>query len=461
MTLSIALIVLSTVGLAAILANSLIGQQFENYVMGQQAERIEDIVSGLDAQYEPGTGWNQTLVHAAGMYALYNGYIVKVYDASGQSVWDAEHHDMTLCGNIMNEIAERMSHWRSAAGGKMVSERRTLIQDGQDIGTVAISYYGPFFFTENDFAFVTTLNAALGITAGVALLFAVGVGALLAMRIARPIVKTAGIAGQIASGDYQVHFEGATGSREISELVESVNALAAALGAQETLRRRLTGDVAHELRTPLAAAAAHLEAMIDGVWEPTQERLASLQEELTRLTGLVSDLEKLADAESGDMKLELRAVDLNELAWEAGRKFELEFAKKRLTYTVAGAAVAWGDGARLHQVLTNLISNAVKYTPDGGHVRVLIRTEGDWALIEVEDDGSGIPKDALPLLFERFYRVDASRNRKTGGAGIGLAIVRSIVRAHGGTVEARSEEGHGSRFIVKLPAAPKIPREET
>jgi signal transduction histidine kinase len=457
LTLSIALIVLTTVGLAAVFANLLIGRQFERYVTQQQAQRIRDIVGSLEAQYNPVAGWNEGLVHAAGMYALYDGYIIQVKDAAGQVVWDAEHHDMALCGSIMNEIAQRMSHWRNAANGHRVSETLPLTYNGGEVGRVVVSYYGPFFFTENDFEFLNTLNFALIITAGVSLLFAAGVGAFLAMRIARPVVRTADIAGKIAAGDYSIRYEGPTGSRELQGLVRSVNSLASALNSQEALRKRLTGDVAHELRTPLAAVGAHLEAMIDGVWEPTPERLTGCQEEIARLTGLVADLEALADAESGDMKLELAPVDLAGLAREAGRKFELEFAQKKQAFSVEGGVEALGDRARLHQVLTNLISNASKYTPEGGRIRVSARREGALAVLDVEDDGIGIPKDALPLVFERFYRVDASRNRKTGGAGIGLAIVKSIVRAHGGTVEAHSGEGRGSRFTVKLPAAPGEP----
>jgi signal transduction histidine kinase len=453
LSLAIALIVLLTVGLAALLANNLIGRQFERYVTNQQDQRIQDIVGGLDAQYNPLAGWNESLVHAAGMYALYNGYIVKVYDQKGRTVWDAENHDMALCGSIMGEISERMSHWRSAANGRRMSRKLDLTYNGKNVGTVVVSYYGPFFFTENDFEFLNTLNIALAATAGIALLVALGVGMLLASRIARPVVRTAAIAGRIAAGDYQVRYEGRTGSRELTELVQSVNQLAAALESQEALRRRLTGDVAHELRTPLASVGAHLEAMIDGVWSATPERLTGLQEEVQRLTGLVKDLEALADAESGDLKLETGPVELNGLAREVGRKFELELSKKRLAFEVEGEALALGDRARLHQVLTNLIGNAVKYTPEGGHIRVSAYPEGGQAVVEVRDDGIGIPQDALKLIFERFYRVDPSRNRRTGGAGIGLAIVQSIVRAHGGTVEAESWEGQGSRFVVKLPAA--------
>lgn len=453
LTFSIALIVLITVAMAGLLGNALIGRRFEQYMTLQQTERIQDIVGGLEALYTPGDGWNETLVYAAGMSALYSGYIIKVYDVEGAMVWDAEHHDTALCGRIMDEISVRMSRWHEGAGGHLVSERHQLLYEGREIGSVTIGYYGPYFFTETDFEFINALGAALGITAAVALVFAAGVGALMAARIAQPVVKSAGIAGRIAAGDYEARYEGQTDSRELVALTQSINSLAATLQAQEALRKRLTGDVAHELRTPLAAVSAHLEAMTEGVWEPTPDRLRSCQEEIERLGALVSDLEALAGVESGDMKLELSDVDLSALARDAGRRFELEIQKKRLSFVVEGEAVARGDASRLSQVVANLMSNAVKYTPEGGHIRALVRREGAWAVLEFADDGIGIPENALPLVFERFYRVDKSRSRRTGGAGIGLAIVQSIVRAHGGTVEARSREGEGSRFIVRLPAA--------
>lgn len=454
LSLAIALIVLLTVALTSVLANALIWRRFERYVSEQQALRIADIVGGLNAQYDPRVGWNDTLVYAAGMYALYNGYIIKVYDENGEVVWDAENHDMTLCAHIMEEISGRMRQWRQSAQGEMVTQRHILSHGSRPVGSVTIRFYGPYFFTDNDFEFLNTLNAALAITAGVALAFAFAAGALLAARIARPIVRTARIAGQIARGDYQIRYQGKASSRELLELVEAINALAGTLYEQERLRKRLTGDVAHELRTPLATVGAHLEAMVDGVWAPTPDRLKNCQEEIARLSDLVSDLEQLAVVESGEMNLRFERVDLAELARSAGRAFELELAKKRLNYLVAGEGEAWGDPGRLGQVLTNLVENAVKYTPEGGRIRVLIRRAPGQAVMEVQDDGVGISEEALPLIFGRFYRVDGSRSRKTGGAGIGLAIVRSIVRAHGGEVEVESQPGRGSRFTVRLPAEP-------
>ena len=192
--------------------------------------------------------------------------------------------------------------------------------------------------------------------------------------------------------------------------------------------------------------------MIEGVWEATPERLKSCYEEIGRISGLVRDLEKLAQVESDNLKLEKAPVDLLELADTAGGNFESQSAAKNIALEVTGEpSVVEADGDRLHQVIANLLSNAVKYTSENGHVSVTVRDTPENGVLTVEDDGIGIPRDELPLIFERFYRTDKSRDRKTGGAGIGLTIAKSIITAHNGKIEAASEAGRGSRFIVTLP----------
>jgi signal transduction histidine kinase len=191
---------------------------------------------------------------------------------------------------------------------------------------------------------------------------------------------------------------------------------------------------------------------MEGVWEPTPERLKSCYEEIGRLSGLVSDLEKLSQAENDGTNLRKTPVDLLEAARAVSAGFARGCAKKHIALAVAGAsAVVLADKDRISQVIANLLANAVRYTPENGHIRITARDTPEHGVLAVEDDGIGISEQDLPLIFERFYRADASRTRKTGGAGIGLAIVRSIVAAHDGTVTAESRMGHGSRFTVMLP----------
>ncbi|MDR3287827.1 MAG: HAMP domain-containing protein, partial [Peptococcaceae bacterium] len=438
LTLTILLIVLFTVALISFLTNRLIGQQFEAYVWEQEKTKATDIADNLSRQYDELTqSWNLDFVHGVGMYSLYDGYIIQVYDRDGASVWDAENHDMSLCRQIMDEISARMESKRPQVGGAFTSQSYDLTANGQTVGSVTVSYYGPYFLNDSDFRFLDTLNTVLIAIGGLSLLLSLAAGWILARRLARPISKTAYIAKQIAQGNYDIRFEGRTKTKELDDLVAAINQLADALSEQEHLRKRLSADVAHELRTPLTAVGSHLEAMIEGVWQPTPERLQSCHEEIGRLGKLVADLERLTQAESETLTLHRSLVDLAAIARAASDSLALELKKKNLTLVVNGeSALVFADGDRISQVAANLLSNAIKYTPENGLIRVTTRDTADNGVLIVEDDGIGIPAKDLPFIFERFYRTDQSRTRSTGGTGIGLAIVKSIVQAHGGSVQA-------------------------
>jgi signal transduction histidine kinase len=451
LSLAIAFVVLLTVALISLLSNFFINRQFETYLADRQQARAANIAENL-AQYYDGAAdaWDLNSVHALSMYSLSDGYIIKLRDAAGDGVWDTENHDMETCRRIMGEISERMAF--RGESGAFASRSYALSQDGRRIGAATIEYYGPFFLSESDFSFLYALNAILIGIGALSLLLSLITGRLLAQRIARPIRKTARIAEQIAAGRYDVRFEGRTRTRELHDLVCAINRLASALAKQENLRKQLTADVAHELRTPLATIASHVEAMLEGVWEATPERLKSCHDEILRLCNTVADLERLERAESGNLKLDKSPVELRALAKIACDNFAGRLAAKRLTLETAGEETTVpADRDRLGGVMANLISNAVKYTPEGGAIRVVTRDCKDAGIFTVEDDGPGVPEAELPFIFERFYRADKSRNRATGGAGIGLAIVKSVVTAHGGAVTAENRAEGGCRFCVRLP----------
>jgi signal transduction histidine kinase len=214
------------------------------------------------------------------------------------------------------------------------------------------------------------------------------------------------------------------------------------LERQEEIRKRLTSDVAHELRTPLTAVSANLEAIAEGALEPTPERIGKCYDEIRRLSKLVADMESLAKTESDILNPDKHPLDLFETARAVFDGTD--------GASVSGVSVMVNaDRERVLQVLTNLKSNAEKY--GGGSITVTVSDAGRYGEISVKDDGAGITPEDLPHIFERFYRADKSRNRAIDGAGIGLAIVKSIITAHGGTVSAESEIGSGSTFRVRLP----------
>ncbi|HEX5760321.1 MAG TPA: ATP-binding protein [Thermoanaerobaculia bacterium] len=242
-----------------------------------------------------------------------------------------------------------------------------------------------------------------------------------------------------------------TGADELAELAGAFNGMAAELQRQQQLRRDLTGDVAHELRTPLTAMICRLEALQDGL-ETDAGTLAGFHHELFHLARLVEDLQELALAEAGQLRVEILPCSVAAAASSAARAAGLE-GDPRLRLEVDPAVEVEADAARLRQVLTNLLTNAARHTPDGGTIRVLARREREMVAIEVADTGSGLTAEQLPLVFERFYRTDPARQRATGGSGLGLAIVKTLVEAQGGRVWVRSAPGEGAVFGVVLRGA--------
>ncbi len=451
LSLSILLTLLITIGLIGLLSNWFINREFEKYITELGRERRENIVDDLGRQFDGfKRNWKLDYVHAIGMNALYDGYILKLYDAGGNMVWDAENHDMSLCGQIMNEISARMEE-RGAEGG-FVDNTYEIDQNGKKVGAVSIKYYGPFFMNEADFNFINVMNTVLLVIGILSSACSVVVGCLLARRISRPVTKTAYIAKQISKGNYDIRFEPGTRIRELDDLADAINHLSDALKSQEKLRKQMTADVAHELRTPLTALSSHLEAMIEGLWDATPERLKSCHEEVKRLGTLVEDLGQLAKIEGENLVLNKSRIDLFEIVHTVSDTMKGEISKKNLTLSIEGSPVfAEADKNRFSQVVANLLSNAVKYTPEGGAIGIEVYETDRLGIVKVTDTGIGIPETELPLIFERFYRTDKSRNRKSGGAGIGLAIVKSIVNAHGGTVSAESIKEQGSCFTVSIP----------
>lgn len=448
-----ALLVLVAISLISIVSNIMISREFEEYVKEQQELEASEIAQNISSQYSVANGgWNIDYIHGMGMYALKSGFIIKLYDADENVLWDAEHHDMTLCHEVMQSITVLMQEKRPDLGGDFVTHRYDLKQSNVVVGHLDISYYSPYYMNENAFQFITFLNRILMAVGSVSLIGAAIMEVLLANSIVKPISKVVKITQNISDGDYDTRFQEDIRTKELHELAHAVNQMAESLEEQETLRKRLTSDVTHELRTPVANISSYIEMMIDGAMEPTSERLQSCYDELQRLSGLISDLERLHQVENENLVLDKSDMELRELAQTVMWNFESQLREKHLDGQVTGdTSIVSIDEGRIQQVITNLVSNAIKYSNDGGIVRVVIEDTKDNSIIHVEDSGIGIPQEDLKRIFERFYRTDKSRNRKTGGAGIGLTIVKTIVQAHRGKISVESEEGKGSRFTVVLP----------
>lgn len=300
-------------------------------------------------------------------------------------------------------------------------------------------------------AFGYAVGTALLLGLGAAVVVAVVVALLLSTNISRPLSELASASRRVARGDYAPRVPVAAG--ELGELAASFNAMAATLEATEQRRLDLIGDVAHELRTPIASVRGYVEGLEAGVFEPGPDAWRVLDEQTARLARLVDDLATLWRAQSHDLRLEFESIDGPPLLAEALERHRPLAAERSVSLdlgTVAPVAVR-ADRTRIGQVLDNLIGNAIRYTPDGGHVELSLAGDGPSAVISVRDDGPGLTPEQAVRVFERFYRVDPSRSRDAGGSGLGLTITRSFVEAMGGTIGVASEgPGRGATFTVEL-----------
>ncbi len=305
-------------------------------------------------------------------------------------------------------------------------------------------------------AFQTAMLEALLVSAGVGVLAAVGTSLFVARRILTPLARLLTASQRIAAGHYTERVP-AAGDDELATLAAQFNTMAAALEGTEQRRVALIGDVAHELRTPLATIEGYAEGLLDGVVAPTEETWALIHDEAARLRRLVADLQELSRAEAHQLSLRPAPTAPATLAAQAVTRLAGQFAEQEITLTTAvptALPAVQADPDRILQVIINLLGNTLRYTPAGGTVRLSATRQGAAVLFQVTDSGLGIAPDHLPHLFERFYRVDKARSRALGGSGIGLTIAQAIVEAHGGQMTAASAGlGQGATFSFTVPLA--------
>lgn len=324
---------------------------------------------------------------------------------------------------------------------------------GQQVGTLIVTPLDTPATPVGDFLGAVNRSALLaGI---VAASLALVLGSVLFMQIIRPLRRLLVATQGIASGDLSQRVQ-VKGQDEISQVATTFNHMAETLQRYDTERRNMIGDIAHDLRTPLSVIQGNLEAMLDGVLPTTPEELASVHQETLRLNRLIGDLRTLSLAEAGQLHLQKQSVEPGALVQQVGDRMRLSAQEKDIaleTHIGGDLPEIQADPERLMQVMTNLVDNALRYSPNGTRVIVGAHPAGECVELSVSDNGPGIPPEDVPHLFERFWRAEKSRNRATGGSGLGLAIVKQLVEAHHGQVYVESQAGNGTRFTVHLPVS--------
>lgn len=436
------LVILITVAAVFFFAYQATQSQIRHYqdnVSRLQGDRMQ---VALDSYYLGQDGWDgiEPLVQQWG--SVY-GQRVVLTNAQGITVADS---DSTLLGK---PFPASYSGW---------SQRPLTVPfSTQPIGTLYIS---PPSTTAASLTSLGILYHSLGrffLWGGlIAIAIAIVLSYLFSRRILRPVKSLATAARHIGRGDFSERPQ-VKDSSELGELAIAFNTMADDLEKAENLRRELVADTAHELRTPLSNIRGYLEAIRDGVVTPDTATINSLYEEVTLLSRLVNDLQELALAEAGQLKLTRHEEDVAAIISATVASAGAAALMKEISLDTAipdNLPCCDIDSQRIKQVLHNLLDNAMAHTPRHGSINVTAAQKGPWVEVSVSDSGEGIAPDQLANVFERFYRVDKSRSRATGGHGLGLTIARRLVEAHGGKIEAQSEFGKGSRFSFTLPVCP-------
>ena len=445
---SLIIIVILSIALSI---NSVFNKKFEQYIIRNNENEISNIIDSIRSKYVNGE-WELSSIQQIGEDAISNGIFVDLYDKDSNLVWGAMTYNKNMCHMVMGSIENNMNYMinkNKSNYTEKLFEIKNL--DNEIIGNIKIGSYGLLYYMDNDVDFLKEINKVITSIGIVMVLITIFIAILISNNISKPVEVVSNMANLIGDGDYDNKIDYDSNIVEIDVLIKSIN-LSAKLEEQENLRKRLTTDISHELRTPLTSIQTHLEAMIDGIWEPDTERLNSVNEEVIRLTNLVNQLQNLAKFDSEKSKLNLAKVNVKNLIMNVVYNNQGKALEKNINIECDLESIdSYLDKDKISQVIVNLLSNAIRYTNNGGKIFISSYKENNNLKIQFKDNGIGIPKENIKYIFERFYRVDESRSKNTGGIGVGLTIVKSIIDLHQGTIEVRSELNKGSEFIVILP----------
>ena len=435
---------------------NLLESHFADYVRERQESELEEYSTDLENLYQQNGTWeeNSQAIQRVGRNALQQSVIVRIFDEDGQLLWSPSASEEE---DAKNKVQDHLLHMEQMVGGMesdYVQSRSPLYDGTEEIGMMEIQSVGPYAYTEHDALFISDMESKLVLVAFISLLIPLFFALLVAKKLSSPIVTINDFTKEIAKGRYSSLSLEETGIREIDDLLVSVNDLSLQLQHQQKIRNRLSSDIAHEIRTPLTTLKGNIEAMIDGVWEISEERLYRCYEEVSRITRLIGEIDRINELESQESQLQKTTFDLTELAQQIVDNFQPMLVENKLNCSVSGDRVfISADRDKIHQVLTNLLANAIKFTPSGGRIDLYVSQSKGTASFRIIDNGQGIPPDEVGQIFERFYMAEPSRNSKLGGQGIGLSIVKGIVNAHQGTISVDSIYGKGTTFTINLPKA--------
>lgn len=467
------LVAFSTIVLAGGIINIALNKRFEDYVKNNVQAKNQRIVDSLESIYQEQGSWYNIKQKLMALEMM-TGRRVRITTKNDKNVFDSKYDCMSnrksqrntddncMPGNMRGKgkmgrgMMQNNQDNKSFNSGKKTGQTVKLPIE-VDSKVVGYAHVTPLdregFWSKQDMVFRKTINSSIIIAGVIAGIVALLISFIISKKITSPIQKMTSVAQSMAEGNLARRVD-VDSQDEIGVLGEQLNQLAAHLQKLEKLRKKLTADVAHELRTPITTIQSYIEAFQDGVMSVNQANLNAIHEEIIRLVDLVNDLQELSITEGGRRNFEFEQINLNQFVQNSVQSLVSLFKSKNidLDLNLSNEEIKLHfDRESLNKIIYNILSNAHKYTEQGGEVTIDVTQKDSNAVIRIEDNGIGISEEELPYIFERFYRIDESRTRETGGTGIGLAIVKELVEAHNGQIDVKSELGEGTEFIISLP----------
>ncbi|MGX6977949.1 HAMP domain-containing sensor histidine kinase [Vagococcus elongatus] len=434
-------------------------KHFDDYVAEKYQDKLTDYAAEIELTFDTQTAvWSEEDLLTLSQQMNKEDLQFIVYDAEDVVIWNSSTdrgnghmngsgHNKRLHGSPnhgMSKLDETAENFRE--------QQLSLSSNDTPIGSVLFQYYEDSLYNEQDQKFAEDIKKSLVIIFVLSLPAAFLFAVFLAKHISRPIAHTTVLTQKMADGNFDERLGYKTRVTELNELTEALNKLSAILSQQEQYRKQMSTDIAHEIRTPLTTLQGSLEAMADGIWEITPERLLLCREEVTRLTRLVRDIDNMGELEKNEDTLIIERFNFKDLVSKVATNFSHKFIEKKIDFQMIGPDVQIeGDQDKLQQVLTNLMANSLNFSKKNGKIICQWQIKKDDLIITFADEGMGIPENDLPRIFERLYRSDVSRSRDSGGQGVGLYIVKSIVTAHQGEIAVQSQLGKGTKFTITLP----------
>lgn len=450
-------IILISLIITGITSTYMIDKEFNLYLFKEHEEKIQNIKSIINSVINQNPVSPDFDSMGLNKYAMTEGYVIKIVDINENLIFDTGMYPlMGHKGNDhMNMMGPMMGRMFRKSLENYNEENYTITFNDKEIAKVSIGYLGPSNISKEAITFKLTLYKSIIISSFIAIVISVLIGIIISRYLGIPIKRITGASKKIREGNLSIRTNINTNIEEIYELSSSIDDLASTLEKQESLRNRLTSDMAHEIRTPLTTVKSHIEAFIDGIWQPTPEKLNDCYDEVNRLHSLVENLEDINKLEKTNYVLNKTVFNLDSELVKIINSLIPQFNKKNLNFNLDNRSdiEVFMDKDKFKQIMYNLLSNSIKYSYESGIINIKSYIENENLYIVVQDFGIGISPKDLPHIFEHLYRGDLSRARTktTEGSGIGLTITKNLVEAHGGTIRAASDKTNGTVFSIEFP----------